>query len=148
MNLRNLVKEDAFGKAYSVPASAVTATNYATYISEATAAWTGLFNAAWNDTRLATAYSQTGIWMAIYAGTVIVLGLLIFLLTRGKNNPFNVYTFWDGEKIAGWATVTPAILALVLGFIFKNFAQLFFLILFALRILWMTFRSLRPQPQQ
>ena len=143
VNLRDLVREDPHGVAYEVTRTE----NVDTYMEKATAAWSLLLKDAWNDTRINSGLATTGMWLGIYAAAVAFLGLMIFLFTRGKNNPLSIFTFWQSETIVGWATMSPAILALALGFFIKRYASLMFIILFGVRILWMVFRSLRPVRQ-
>lgn len=146
-NLRNLVKQDSKGVAYNITRSDISESNYNLYLNAVKASWTTVLDEAWNTTHVQTAWSQTGIWWAIYVGVTLFMGLMFFLFTRGKNNPFSIYTWWECQKIAYWETMTPAILALILGFIMSRFAQLGFIIFFGVRSLWTVFRSLRPQQQ-
>ena len=85
------------------------------------------------------------LFLGIYVGLVFVMGLLVFVLTRGKNNMFNYLTFIDTQKIVWWACLTPAILAMILGFILTNFAQMMFIVLLGLRVMWISMKQLRPQ---
>jgi len=88
---------------------------------------------------------QSGIFMGIYCGLIIFMGLLVFLLTRGKRNVFRYLTFFTCEKISVYAALSPAILSMILGFLLSNFAQMLFIILFGLRVMWLTMRQLRPE---
>ncbi len=142
VNLRDLAKQDPHGEAYSV----TKAENVDSYLEQATASWKLLLDDAWNTTRVNSSFATTGMWLGIYAGAVAFLGLMIFLFTRGKMNPLNVFTFWQCETIVGWAAITPAILSMI-GFAIKSYASIIFLVLFGVRILWMVFRSLRPVQQ-
>ena len=85
------------------------------------------------------------VFLGIYTGLVFILGLLVFVLTRGKNNMFNYLKFIDCQKIVWWAVLSPAILATIFGFIFTNFAQMIFIILVGLRTMWISMKQLRPQ---
>lgn len=146
-NLRNLVKENSRGEAYEVNHSSITEANYETYIKEASAAWATLLDDSWQSTRVTNMWSQTGIWLAIYVGVVLFMGTMLFIITRGKMNPFNDFTWWQTQKIAYWASISPAVLALLLGFWMPRFATLGFLLLFGVRTLWMSFKNLKPQVQ-
>ena len=86
----------------------------------------------------------TLIFYGVYVVLIGFMGLMIFLLTRGKKNPMNYMSFWLSTKIAAWATISPAVLALILGFLLTNFATMFFIILFGVRIMWLSMRQLRP----
>ena len=89
-------------------------------------------------------WTYCGIMAAVYVGLEFLFGLVIFLMTRGKRNPFRIYTFWETQKMAYWASVSPAILSLIVGFLLPQFAMMGFIFLFGLRIMWMSMRSLRP----
>lgn len=106
-------------------------------------------NKVYNDSYLTAKQKSFLLYTLVFYGVYVVLigfmGLMIFLLTRGKRNPMNYMSFWLSVKIAAWATMAPAILALILGFLLTNFATMFFIILFGLRIMWLSMRQLRPQ---
>ncbi len=147
VNLRNFVKENSHGEAYSVTHSDITEDNYQTYLDSAAASWSTLFKDTWDSTRVYNMWSQWAIWLSIYVGIVFFMGLMIFIITRGKNNPYREFSFWRSQKIAYWAAMTPAILGLAFGFWITKFASLGFLIIYGIRIIWMCFRTLRPVAQ-
>lgn len=144
-SLANLATESTHQVAYSVTANQ----DITTYTSETLSAWKEFFTDAWDSTRINLGWSYGGISLAINASLTLILGLTVFLMTRGKNNPFSSYTFWDGQKIAYWASFTPALLSLF-GFIpaISSWALLLFVFLFGIRIMWMSGRSLRPTYEQ
>ena len=88
---------------------------------------------------------STFLFFGIYIALLIILGLLMFLLTRGKNNMFNYLKFMDTQKMAWWAALSPGILAMIFGFIFPRFAQMAFIVLIGLRAMWISMKQLRPQ---
>lgn len=147
VNLRNFVKENSHGEAYEVPHSAITEANYQKYLDAVTASWETLFDDTWQSTRNYNMWTQTAIWLSIYIGVTFFMGLMIFVLTRGKANPNNTVTFWQAQKASYWATMSPAILGMIMGFWITRFAALGYLIFFAIRVLWMSFRTLRPRAQ-
>ncbi|MDR0934924.1 MAG: hypothetical protein LBM03_01295 [Erysipelotrichaceae bacterium] len=89
---------------------------------------------------LANTFLSLGINIALVA----FMGLMVFLLTRGKKNVYHIFTFGDCEKISSWASISPALLALALGFMFANFAMMFFIILLGLRIMFLAMKQLKP----
>ena len=107
--------------------------------------WEDVFNKSFISQKRYNTWVTTAMFFGIYVGLLILMGLLLFLLTRGKNNVFNYLKFMDTEKMAWWASLTPGILAMIVGFIFTNFAQMAFIVLIGLRIMWMAMRQLRPQ---
>ena len=90
---------------------------------------------------------STFMYWGIYAGLTLFLGLLIFLLTRGKRN-FNNYLKWyECLSIAGWACFTPGILALIMGFILTSYAIMFYILFMGVRIMWLSMKQLSPTYQ-
>ena len=100
--------------------------------------------------RSKTQWATTGIYAGIYAGIILFLGLMIFVLTRGKNNPFKYLNVWHCQKIAWWASASPAILGTILSLIFSTngIGQMTFILLVSLRTMWLSMKQLRPVYQQ
>lgn len=144
-DLKDLYKQNMKGKAYE--SEPMTAARRADVVNS----FTAFFTASWESTKTVIAWQYTGIAYAINFGLVFLFGLMVYLMTRGKSNPFREYKFLDGLKISAWASITPALLSLV-GFMpfFSQFAMFIFLFLMGMRIMWMSTRTLRPygQPQQ
>ena len=107
--------------------------------------WEAVFNKVYLSQKRYNVWVTTAMFFGIYLGLIILMGLLLFLLTRGKNNMFNYLKFMDTEKMAWWTSLTPGILAMIVGFIFSNFAQMAFIILLGLRTMWIAMKQLRPQ---
>ena len=109
--------------------------------------WKGIINEAYLMQKETTKWNTTLIYLGIYGGLIFFLGLMLFLLTRGKTNPFSsTLNFWHTQKIAYFLSFTPAVLALILGFIFAGniFGQMGFIMLMSLRAMWASMRQLRP----
>ena len=80
----------------------------------------------------------------IYVVLALFLGLLIFLITRGKKSVFRVLNIGTCLKIEAWTMFTPALISMILGFIMPNFMLMYFIILLGLRTMWLTMKQLRP----
>lgn len=107
--------------------------------------WKVYFNESYITTRdLNVTYSLL-IYYGIYLLMVIFMGLMVFLLTRGKRNIFNYLKFGVCLKMSAWSTISPAVLALILGFILPSYAIMYFIILLGIRVMWMSMKQLRPQ---
>ncbi len=139
-NLRDLNGKKTTAEAFALPAA-----DFASYQADFWNNFRDFCKKGYNTVRIRTAWATTGISAAIDVGLVLFFGFMIWVITRGKNNPFRVYTVWESQKISWWCALTPAILACGLGFAFANFAQVVFPLLIGVRIMWLAMRSLRPE---
>ena len=106
--------------------------------------WKVLLKNFFNQTRLKTAGLQLAIISAVNTGIVLIMGFMIWILTRGKNNPYRLFSVWESFKISFWTTPSPAILTIALGFLISRFASTLFPLLLGVRVMWLTMKSLRP----
>ena len=111
---------------------------------ETTENWVAYMTASHKSIKNKRGWATTGMGVGIYAGLTLLLGVIVFIMTRGKNNPFRHYKFWECQKIAYWSAFAPAVLALALGFLFKNYSLLLFILFSGVRIMWMSMRTLKP----
>jgi len=114
------------------------------YVKAVTRNWTNFFDETFLTLKDQNTLFSSLLSLGIYTVLGVFMGLMVFLLTRGKKNIFHVFTFGDCEKISSWAMVAPAILSLILGFIFQQYAVMFFIILLGVRIMWLSMRQLKP----
>ena len=108
-------------------------------------------NEAFNEIKLQNAGIQLAIYLAINAGIVLLMGFVLWLMTRGKNNPFRCYKIWETMKIATWTAFTPALLSMVLGFVIGSsnpLAGFMFVLVFGIRSMWLAMKNLKPAPNQ
>ena len=116
------------------------------YLENTVKNWKPFLDTAYATQRNMNAWRSTGIMWAIYSGFISFMGLMVWLMTRGKTNPFRIIQFWDAQKIAYWGSPTPAILAMIFGFFMTGgIMQFLFIFLLGMRVMWMSMRSLRPQ---
>ena len=105
------------------------------------------YNESYLDIKSKSLIYSTFIYWGIYIGLTLFLGLLIFLLTRGKRN-FNNYLKWyQCLCITGWASFTPGLLAMILGFFMTSYAIMFFILLMGVRVMWLSMKQLSPTYQ-
>lgn len=144
----NLLERVLTVSGYELPTNETEAENLlrnGAYVAGVLSNWKSVYNEAYLTTKNNSLLFQSLLFLGIYALLVLFMGLMIFLLTRGKKNPFNYLKIWVCMKIAMWASVCPGILAMILGFIFAQYAVMFFIILVGLRTMWLTMKQLRPQ---
>lgn len=124
--------------------SYVVGENLTESIDSTWANWKTLIRKFYNQTRLKAAGMQLGIMSAINVGIVLIMGFMVWVLTRGKNNPYRMFNVWESYKIVFWAGLTPALLTCGLGFLIKTFASTLFPLLLGVRVMWLSMKSLRP----
>ena len=87
------------------------------------------------------------IYFGIFFGASLLMALLMFLLTRGKNNPNNYFSFWLCIKIQGRLSFCPGLLAMIVGFFLTSQIPLIMIMLLGLRVMWISMKELRPIQQ-
>ena len=96
------------------------------------------------NNRTTLMWVQVGMVAGINAGILLLMGLVMFLMTRGKNNPNRVIKWYQCYGMAAWAAPTPALLTLIMGFILPSYAVMYFVLFYGFRIMWMSMKQLRP----
>lgn len=105
-------------------------------------------NDAYKNQKTYTFWFQSGLYYGIYLLLGFFMGLMMWLLTRGKNNPNRNLSIFVAFKISWWIDFTPGLLAMILGFIWAQAAGLAYIVLIGLRTMWLSMRSLNPQISQ
>ncbi len=110
--------------------------------------WKEFIDVGYKSTKIVTLFTQVGIYAAINVIISLFMVLMIFIITRGKHNPYRDYKFVEAMKIVGVASLSPAILSALIGFIFPSFSTMLFMVMLGIRIMWLTSRNLNPSIQQ
>ena len=87
------------------------------------------------------------IYFGIFFGASLLMALLMFLLTRGKKNPNNYFSFWLCLKIQGRLSFCPGLITMIVGFFLTSQIPLFMIMLLGLRVMWISMKELRPIAQ-
>ena len=108
--------------------------------------WKVILDETYLDQKNSSMLNMSLIYLGVYTGLVLFMGLMIFVLTRGKTSIYRYLNIWVCQKISWWAAFTPAVLGMILGFIMSTnvIGQMAFIVLCSLRIMWMSMRQLRP----
>ena len=115
------------------------------YVASVKSKWSTFLNLGYEDYRNKMAWSSVGIMAAIFSGFTIFMGFILWIMCRGKNNPFRIYNLWHTQKMAYWAAPTPALLSMILGFFLNGgILSYVYIFLFGMRIMWMSMKQLRP----
>jgi len=144
-DLKDIARKNSRGESFLVSYDTKTNDTFDTYYSDSIAAWKLFLTDSYETYKNASAWQWSGIMFGVYALFVFFMGLMIFLMTRGKNNPFRIYTFIETQKIAWWAAFAPAVVGCILGFLISSMAMMGFIFAYGLRIMWLATKSLRPQ---
>ena len=129
-----------FSSSYKVNAENLTAT-----INDTWGMWLDNIDNLNNATRIRTTWVKVGLFAGIDGAIAIIMALMIWILTRGKRNPYkDMVNMWQAFKITSWTMVAPGILALGLGFLLRNFSTAMFPLLLGIRAMWLSMKSLRP----
>ena len=105
-------------------------------------------NNSYKNQKQYTFWFQSGLYFGIYLALGVFMGFMLWVLTRGKNNPNRNLSVWVGIKISWWIDLTPGILAMILGFVWSAAAGLAYIVLMGLRTMWLSMRSLNPALNQ
>ena len=105
------------------------------------------YNECFTATKNRMFLMNTTIYFGVYAGLVLLLGLLIFALTRGRNNPNRYLKWYHCQFIMYWACFAPGLLSMVFGFLLSQYAMMFFIIFMGLRAMWISMKQLSANYQ-
>ena len=97
--------------------------------------------------KIRNTWATSGIYLAIFFGLNVIMGFLMWLLTRGKNNPNNYYTPWLTEKVQARLALSPALITLIVGFFLTSQTMLIYIITIGMRVMWTSMKELRPIQQ-
>ena len=117
------------------------------YVDGVYANYKTFLNKSYETLKLKNMFATSGIYLAIFFGVCVLMGFLMWLLTRGKNNPNNYFSIWLCEKIQARLALAPALITLVAGFFLTNYAAMIFILTMGLRVMWISMKELRPIQQ-
>jgi len=106
--------------------------------------WLNFFDQSYAFVKSQLLLVQTSLTFVVNAIMALLMSLVIFIMTRGKKNPNKHFKFADTMKIGAWALLAPALLTLVAGALFPEFAGTAFVLFVGLRLMWLSSRYLRP----
>lgn len=136
LNIKNFYLKDKGGNPLDSTAM--------TFKSEVLASWANLVDVAYGPVKVNLFFAQSGLSLLVYAVISAFIGLVIFLSTRGKNNPNRSITFKESMQIGCWLLLSPALITLVIGSFLPQYAALIYVATLGMRSVWLTMKSLRP----
>lgn len=105
---------------------------------------------AYLDARMTNTLVQVGMLAGINAGVTIIMALVLYIMSRGKQNPNSLLKFYQVLGISFYTTITPALLSMILGFMFAGAFQtvcMLYIMTYGFRCMWLAMKYLRPQYQ-
>ena len=93
---------------------------------------------------------MVGIILGINGGITLIILPILFLMSRGKNNPNRVLKFYQVMGISFHATLSPAIITLILGYIMGSSMQMMsmiYVMCYGFRAMRLTMKYLRTPIQ-
>lgn len=106
-----------------------------------------VLNKSYETLKIANVWGTCGIYAGVFTGLILLLGFLMWVLTRGKKNPNNYFSVWLTMKVAARLAPAPAILTLIIGFFLTSQVPIIFIMLMGLRTMWISMKELRPVVQ-
>lgn len=110
--------------------------------------WISFINTGYGNIKTSSVFAQIGIFAGINIAVAFFMALVLFIITRGKRNPNRDIKFIETIKIVGVASLAPALLSCLFGFLIPAYATMMFMMLLGLRIMWMASKCLSPYAQQ
>ena len=95
------------------------------------------------DSRFNSTWVTFGIYCGVNGSIMLLMGLILWLMCRGKNNPNNKIKIWETYSMGFWAALSPALISL-LGFAMPSMGMMLFIMLYAFRIMFLSMKHLRP----
>lgn len=127
-----------------VDGNAISKSNLALYTEVVFNNWKNFFDLSFAYSKSVLLLAQTGLTFLVNAIMAFLMSLVIFIMTRGKNNPNKHFKFSETMKIGAWALLAPALLTIIAGVLFPEFAGTAFVLFVGLRLMWLSSRYLRP----
>ncbi|NLB48385.1 MAG: hypothetical protein GX813_00825 [Erysipelotrichia bacterium] len=103
-----------------------------------------VLNVSYETQKVYNLWMSSGVYAAVFLGLGILMGFLMWVLTRGKNNPNNYFSWWLCAKIEARLAFSPALITLVVGFFLASQAPLIYIMTLGVRVMWISMKELRP----
>jgi maltodextrin utilization protein YvdJ len=108
------------------------------------ASWKEFFRQGYIDNKNYVCAMQTSIILAVNVAITLLMGFMLWIMTRGKNNPFRVIKFHETMEMGFWASFSPAVLSLIFGFLMSQFATIAYVMIYGVRVMFISMKQLKP----
>ena len=117
------------------------------YINGVYANYKKFLDKSYETLKVKNTWVSSAIYLGIFFGLNVIMGFLMWLLTRGKNNPNNYYSPWLTEKVQARLALAPALITLIVGFFLTSQTMLIYIVTIGMRVMWVSMKELRPIQQ-
>ena len=97
--------------------------------------------------KIRNTWVSSAIYLGVFFGVCVLMGFIMWIVTRGKHNPNNYYTPWLTMKVQARMGLAPALITLAVGFFLTQYAPIIFITTVGLRVMWVSMKELRPMQQ-
>ena len=101
-------------------------------------------NHSYDTLKVRNTWVTVGIYSGIFFGLNVIMGLIMWVLTRGKKNPNNYFTPWLTMKAQARLALSPAIITAIVGIFLNNMVPVIYIMTIGLRVMWISMKELRP----
>lgn len=102
------------------------------------------------DIRGQTVGIYTGIILGVNAGITLIVVLIFFLMSRGKNNPNRTLKFYHCMGIGFHSTLSPALISMIVGYLMGGaftYMTLIYVMCYGFRAMYLSMKYLRTPIQ-
>lgn len=101
-------------------------------------------NHSYDTLKVRNTWVTVGIYSGIFFGLNVLMGFIMWILTRGKKNPNNYFTPWLTMKTQARLGVSPAIITAIAGIFLNSMVPVIYIMTIGLRVMWISMKELRP----
>ena len=109
--------------------------------------WETFLNDLYKISKTQYLWGYTGVLSAINLGVSLLVALLTMVLTRLKSATGEKLNYFNALKIIAFASLAPAAIGCLLGFIISSFAQIGFVLCLGLRSTFLGMKAANPNKQ-
>ena len=101
-------------------------------------------NHSYDTLKVRNTWVTVGIYSGIFFGLNVLMGFIMWILTRGKKNPNNYFTPWLTMKVQARMALSPAIITAIVGIFLNNMVPVIYIMTIGIRVMWISMKELRP----
>lgn len=105
--------------------------------------WVDFLNKGYQNPRNYAVLTSSLMFLGIDVAIVFILALVLFLLSKTKASPRKI-PFLEALKIDMFATLSPAIIGMLIGFLWADFFYLGFIIIYGIRATFLGMKATSP----